>query len=201
MRQPRSFRLLAFVLLLMLGLGTLPISPAAAAKCATIGPGANLNGCDLSGLDLSRVNLSGANLRGANLEGTNLDGANLSEANLNNARVTEGALDNADTSGANLRGITWVPAPVGRTVTLSFVAGGFEGGCVARVDVTGFTPGTHELLLEFVDMGGYRASITVGVDGTGKYDSWDQSRAAWSKGPTVIAMVNGISSAPTVVAC
>jgi hypothetical protein len=140
MRYVRSCRLLAFMLLLMLGLGTLPLSPAVAAKCATIGPGANLNGCDLSGMDLSGVNLSGANLRGANLEGTNLDGANLSGANLNNARVTEGALDNADTAGANLRGITWVP---GARITSVFIFGTYPSADIqyAAVTGTGFTPG------------------------------------------------------------
>jgi hypothetical protein len=112
MRQARSLRLLAFVLLLMLGLGTLPMSPVAAANCANIAPGANLAGCDLSGMDLSGVNLAGANLRGADLTGANLDGANLSGANLSNVRITEGALDAANTSGANLRGIEWIAATV-----------------------------------------------------------------------------------------
>jgi hypothetical protein len=138
MRQPRSFRLLAFVLLLMLGFGTLPLSPAAAANCSAIGPGANLAGCDLSDMDLSGVNLAGANLRGANLEGTNLDGANLSGANLSNARITEGTLDSANTSGANLRGIRWVAAP-SASLTISDLT--FDEFQRFNINGTGFAPG------------------------------------------------------------
>jgi hypothetical protein len=94
-------------------LGLVALSPlrAAAQGCAPIGPGAYLAGCDLSGLDLAGVNLAGANLRGANLTGTTLDGANLSGANLSNATLTVGALDHANTAGANLWGIRWVPEP------------------------------------------------------------------------------------------
>jgi hypothetical protein len=152
------------MLLVTLGLGTLPVSPVAAANCANIGPGANLAGCDLSWLDLSGVNLAGANLRGANLTGTNLDGANLSGANLSNARVTEGALDSANTAGANLRGIRWAPAPVfnltflgqrGDELDYQFTGSGFEPSALVWFDVTN-SAGTFE------DMG---ASV-VQADGT-----------------------------------
>jgi hypothetical protein len=138
MRLAHSSRLLAFVLFLMMGLLSLPISPAAAANCSAIGPGANLAGCDLSGLDLSGVNLAGANLRGANLEGANLDGANLSGANLSNARITEGALDTANTSGANLRGIRWVAAQ-----HVIATVGAFNGAvCPVTITLVNGQPGS-----------------------------------------------------------
>jgi hypothetical protein len=117
MLHARRLRLVAILLLCLLGVSSLPASPVAAQNCANIGPGAFLAGCDLSGLDLSGYDLSGANLRGANLEETNLDGANLSGANLSNATLTEGALDTANTAGANLRGIAWVPAGPRLTMT------------------------------------------------------------------------------------
>jgi hypothetical protein len=54
MHQVHSVRLVMLMLLVMLGLGTLSVSPVAAADCATIGPGANLAGCDLSGMGRRR---------------------------------------------------------------------------------------------------------------------------------------------------
>jgi hypothetical protein len=139
--SPLTRRLLAVVLLLMLGLGTLPVSPVAAQNCANLGPGAFLAGCDLSGMDLSGVNLAGSNLRGANLEGANLDGANLSGANLSNARITEGALDSANTAGANLRGIRWVAAPVDPFLTVVWTLNPNGGNFTGVVTGAGLMPG------------------------------------------------------------
>jgi hypothetical protein len=197
MSPVRHFRLVAVLLLCLLGVTSLPVTPVAAANCANIGPGAFLAGCDLSGMDLSGTNLSGANLRGANLEGADLSGANLSGANLSNARITEGTLDSANTAGANLRGIRWVAAPDVRTVTVSVIpVPGNSLYCGLRVDVTGFTPGIHELVID----SGAR-EITVGTDGTGTYDSLAQDNAGWVNGSTTVAMVAGVSSGPIDVAC
>jgi uncharacterized protein YjbI with pentapeptide repeats len=178
----------------MVGLGTLPSSSIAAAKCSTIGPGANLNGCDLSGMDLSGVNLSGANLRGANLEGTNLDGANLSGANLNNARVTEGALDDANTSGANLRGIRYVPAldPV-VTITMSPQ----EGYCIPTVHATGFAPNTTYSYVEYRNNNGSvvevnRGEVTTDATGASTFATFSFVEAA---NVSVQAIIGGVSSA------
>jgi hypothetical protein len=196
------FRLVAVLLICLVGGIVLPVSPVVAQNCAAIGPGAFLAGCDLSGMDLSGMDLSGANLRGANLEGTNLSGANLSGANLSNATLTEGALDRATTAGANLRGIAWVPDS---TVTLSFLTPvGLDGWCGVRVDVAGFRPGSFDLQFASPLQAPLDMSIVVGANGTGVYESINPERTGgtvWLKGDTVTATVNGVSSAPTEVAC
>jgi hypothetical protein len=172
MRHARSVRLLAFMLVLMLGLVSLPAAPVAAQNCANTGPGAFLAGCDLSGLDLSGANLSGANLRGANLEGADLDGTNLSGANLSNATVTEGALDTATTSGANLRGIRWVPAahPI---PTLVYSYDGVIGAityCGVQAHVDGFGPNlTYDVQFfnNGVHLDEFDRSLTTDASGEG----------------------------------
>jgi hypothetical protein len=163
----RPSRLLAFVFLLMLGLGTLSVSPVAAANCANIGAGSNLAGCDLAGMDLSDVNLAGANLRRANLTGTNLDGANLSGANLSNARITEGALDSANTSGANLRGIRYVSGP-----QIIFIENTVVGtNHLYTFQFTGFSPNAS-LTYEIRFSGGFvSGGNVVQTDGAGSYVS------------------------------
>jgi hypothetical protein len=158
MRVARSSRLLAFVLLLMVGLAALPVSPVAAANCSAIGPGANLSGCDLSGLDLSGVNLSGANLRSANLTGTNLDGANLSGANLSNTRITTGALDAANTSGANLRGIRWVP---GAVIRIDPVLPNETIFCGFEITLLNFAVGTYTVEIESEIFSGLAGTFDV----------------------------------------
>jgi hypothetical protein len=194
MRHTRSVRLVVLTLLLTVGLGTLPVSPVAAQNCTNIGPGAFLAGCDLSGMDLSGVNLSGANLRGANLIETNLDGANLS-----NARVTVGALDNANTSGTNLRGIRWIPIfdPV---VTLSFAATGNPDFCVVQVGLTGFAPDTTYTVLFFfggtIPAPNLTRTMTTGADGTAFGGLF-----SWVDGTTFVAEVDGVRSEALVSGC
>jgi hypothetical protein len=197
MRQARSCRLLSFVIMLILGLGTLPSSPVAAANCSNIGPGAFLAGCDLSGLDLSGVNLSGANLRGANLEGADLSGADLSGANLSNATLTEGALDNANTSGANLRGIRYVPAasPV-PTLIYSF-AGVTEGitYCGVQAHVTGFGPNVTYGVQFFnngVHLDEFDRSLTTDASGEGTTSAF----SIRSDSGSLEVSVGGVSSGP-----
>jgi hypothetical protein len=185
---------------IVLGTLAVPLSPAAAADCANFGPGVNLSGCDLSGLDLSGANLSGANLRGANLEGANLDGANLRGANLGNARVTEGVLDNANTSGTNLHGIRWEPA-IDPTVTLTSTYAGTEVYvyCFPNIQLTGFQPDTTYEALAYHNLTRREEfDVLLTTDDTGSAFSQPYSVGS---GSTMEFVVDGVSSGPVQLTC
>lgn len=108
-----SFKVLALVVGIPLGLAAMPIAQAAnPEQVQRVLKTGQCPGCDLSGANLAEANLFGANLVNANLSGANLSGANLgsanltdtnlSAANLTKASLHRATLENTDLSKANL---------------------------------------------------------------------------------------------------
>ena len=108
-----SFKVLAIVVGIPLGLAVAPIAHAANPdQVQRVMKTGQCPGCDLSGANLAEANLFGANLvnanlSGANLSGANLGAANLSDANLSGANLTKASLhratlENTDLSKADL---------------------------------------------------------------------------------------------------
>jgi hypothetical protein len=110
------------------------------------------------------------------------------------------------------QGGTLQPVPTG-TVTVSFITiPGLTTECGVRVDVAGFAPGTYDAVITEVTVDGSSGSttqpLTVGPDGTGFAETIVRdvngipiSGTVVQEGSTVTATVNGVTSAPAVVAC
>ena len=91
-------------------------------------------------------------------------------------------------------------------VTVSFLLGslGDIGFCGIRVDVAGFAPGFHDVLISSEQEADYPTLIRVEADGTGSVQTIPPDLIGgtlWPEGDTVTATVAGVASDPTVVAC